>query len=270
MTENDSDKPFVRAIARGMDVIISLGDCPTGLSLSEVAQRVGLDRATSRRILLTLVSLGYVQQNKKQFLLAPKVLRLGFAFLSSTPVWQTAGPYLEQAATTVGGSCSICVLDGDELVYVARANGIRRNLAQVVEVGTRFPLHATSAGKVLLAGLSAAELDGFLSRTALVAFTCRTITDPDALRTEVDRVRMRGWSFSDQEQEDGVRSMALPCRDREGKIVAAINVAVQAARLVDDDLEDQAARLLQELRRVREILEPVIWTYAAPLSFGAR
>ncbi len=156
--------PSVRALSRGLHVITAMSGTAGGATLSDIAGRVDLDRATARRILLTLESLGYVRIADKRFYLAPKVLNLGYAFLSATPLWSVSSPYLAEAAAAVAGSCSICVRDEDMLVYVARANSAKRNLAQLVEVGTRFPLYSTSAGKVLLAGMPAQRFEDYLER----------------------------------------------------------------------------------------------------------
>ncbi|NTI78449.1 IclR family transcriptional regulator domain-containing protein [Rhizobium rhizogenes] len=258
MTDADTEKPFVRALSRGLHVITAMGGTAGGAALSDIAGRVDLDRATTRRILLTLESLGYVRIADKRFYLAPKVLNLGYAFLSATPLWSVSSPYLAEAAAAVAGSCSICVRDEDMLVYVARANSAKRNLAQLVEVGTRFPLYSTSAGKVLLAGMPAQRFEDYLERITLVPFTSRTITDKSALRQAVETIRGQQWAFSDQEQEDGVRSVAIALRNGRGQIVAALNASIQASRLVQDDLDGQLRDHLAVLSKMRLALEPAL------------
>ncbi|ACM31180.1 IclR family transcriptional regulator domain-containing protein [Rhizobium rhizogenes] len=257
MTEDEST--FVRSIARGLKVIEAMSAVQDGLSLSEVAMRVDLDRATARRILLTLQSLGYVRQAEKRFSLSPKVLGLGYAYLSGTPLWSVSAPYLMTAATAISGSCSIAVLQGSEAIYVARQTSGKRSLAQSVEIGTRFPLYCTSAGKVLLTRFSDDEFQEYTATTELNAFTTRTITSAPKLRTEVEHVRKQGWAISDQEYEDGVRSVAVPILDATGKTVAAMVASSQASRLVDDDwraIADDHRRILID---ALEPLAPLWW-----------
>lgn len=258
MSDTDIEKPFVRALARGIDVIIAMTDARTGLSLADIANRVDLDRATARRILMTFEALGYVRSADRRFFLTPKVLTLGYAYLSSTPVLDLLSPYLSQAAADVGGSCSICVLDGDQLMYLARANAVRRNLSQLVEIGTHLPLYATSAGKILLASMEEEALETYLGRVKLVPFTSRTITDVDVLKNAIHMAKRNGWATSDQEQEDGVRSLAIPLRNGAGAIVAALNASVQASVLIREDLEGQQIAQLKILERARSFIEPAL------------
>lgn len=254
----DTEKPFIRALARGLDVISAMTDARAGLSLSEVASRVELDRATARRILMTFEALGYVRSADRRFHLTPKILTLGYAYLSSTPVLDLAKPYLSQAAADVGGSCSICVIDGDQLMYLARASAVRRNLSQLVEIGTHLPLYATSAGKILLASIGEEALEAYLGRVKLVPFTSRTITDVDVLRDAIYVAGRNGWAASDQEQEDGVRSVAIPLRNGAGAVVAALNASVQASVLIREDIESQQSMQLKILETARTFIEPAL------------
>lgn len=254
-------QPFIRALARGLDVIEAMSNQPGGMSLSEVAAAVALDRATARRILLTLKDKGYVRMLDRNFTLAPRVLNLGFAYLSSMPLWHIAAPYLREIAEAAGASCSIGVLDGSELVYMAREQSIKRRTTLRVDIGMRFPLHCTSMGKVLLAGLQPDALDSLLETLPLTAHTRHTITDRDALRAAVDTVRRDGWAVSDQEFEDGIRSVAIPLRNRTGAVIAAMNISSHASRLnQDDDLDSYIRRHVPLLQDAGREIECVLRT----------
>jgi IclR family pca regulon transcriptional regulator len=233
------------------------------LTLSEVAERTGLTRAAARRFLLTLQELGYVGSSGRQFSLRPRVLALGYAYLSSFSVAQIAQPHLEDLAEQLHESCSVSVLDGDDLVYVARASA-NRIMTISLTVGTRLPPYPTSMGRVLLAHMPEAELDALLSRTKLRKLTDNTIVDPVELRAVLATVRRQGWAAVDQELEAGVRSIAVPIRDGSRKVVAAINASAHAARVPMRTLEKQfLPRLVDCARQIDSEL-------ATRLSGGAR
>lgn len=215
---------FVRSLARGLEVITAFDADHPALTLSEVAGRTGLGRATARRFLLTLVELGYVRSDGRRFTLTPQVLRLGTAYLSGLDLPGVAQPHLEQLSAEVGESTSAAVLDGTEIVYVARV-ATRRIMSVGITVGTRFPAHATSMGRVLLAGLDAAERRALLGQGPLAAPTGRTLTGVDDVLAAVDRVAAQGWALVDGELEVGLRSLAVPLRDAGGGVVAALNVS---------------------------------------------
>lgn len=221
---------FVQSLARGLSVITAFDADHPAMTLSDIAARTGLTRATARRFLHTLVELGYVRFDGKEFALTPQVLRLGTAYLSGLGLPQIAQPHLEQLSARLGESTSAAVLDGDEIVYVARV-ATRRIMTVGITVGTRFPAYATSMGRVLLAGLPAPELDDHLARVAPVSLTGRTVVEPAALRAELERVRAQGWALVDQELEAGLRSVAAPLRDRDGDVVAAVNVSTSTHAL---------------------------------------
>jgi len=220
---------FVQSLERGLMVIRAFGPDDPELTLSDVARRTGLTRAAARRFLLTLSDLGYVRSDGKRFALTPRVLELGYAYLSSLSLPEIAEPHLERLAAEVHESSSVSVLDGDEIVYVGRVP-TSRIMRVAINVGTRFPAHATSMGRILLAALPEADLDAYLARADLRALTARTITDPGALRAELDRIRTQGWALVDQELEEGLRSVAAPVRGRDGDVVAAVNVSAHASR----------------------------------------
>ena len=254
---------FVQSLDRGLAVIRCFSSEHPSLTLSEVAERTGLTRAAARRFLLTLQELGYVGSTGRQFSLRPRVLALGYAYLSSFSVAQIAQPHLEDLTEELHESCSVSVLDGDDLVYVARASA-NRIMTIALTVGTRLPPYPTSMGRVLLAHLPAAELDAYLSRTELRKLTERTVVDPAGLRAILATVRSQGWAAVDQELEAGVRSIAVPIQDSSGKVVAAINASAHAARVPMRTLEKEfLPRLLDSARQIDSEL-------ATRLSSGAR
>jgi len=254
---------FVQSLDRGLAVIRCFSSEHPSLTLSEVAERTGLTRAAARRFLLTLQELGYVGSSGRQFSLRPRVLALGYAYLSSFSVAQIAQPHLEDLAEELHESCSVSVLDGDDLVYVARASA-NRIMTIALTVGTRLPPYPTSMGRVLLAHLPAAELDAYLSRTELRKLTERTVVDPAELRAILATVRSQGWAAVDQELEAGVRSIAVPIQDSSGTVVAAINASAHAARVPMRTLEKEfLPRLLDSARQIDSEL-------ATRLSSGAR
>lgn len=220
---------FVQSMARGLAVIKAFDETHKELTLSEVASATGLARAAARRFLLTLSELGYVRTNGRMFALTPRVLELGYAYLSSLTLPQIAEPHLERLVAEVQESASVTVLDDTDIVYVARVP-TSRIMRITISIGTRFPAYATSMGRVLLAGLSRPELDACLERISMRPITAHTLTDEAALRTELDRVRERGWALVDQELEEGLRSLAAPVCDRSGRVIAAANIATHAVR----------------------------------------
>ncbi|MCU1425908.1 MAG: pobR, partial [Microbacteriaceae bacterium] len=194
----------------------------------EVARRADLSRATARRLLLTLDQLGYVRTDGKNFTLTARILELGYTYLSSLSLPELAQPHLEQLSATVHESTSASVLDGGDIVYVARV-AVRRIMTVGINIGTRFPAYATSMGRVLLAGLPRPALDDYLAGLELAPFTERTVRSARDLVTELDAVRDRGWALVDQELELGLRSIAVPIRDASGTVIAAINTSMRAA-----------------------------------------
>ncbi|TFB55162.1 IclR family transcriptional regulator domain-containing protein [Cryobacterium tagatosivorans] len=218
---------FVQSLARGLAVIRAFDADHTHMTLTEVAKRTDLTRATTRRFLMTLEELGYVRSDGRNFSLTPLVLQLGYAYLSGLSLSQVAQPHLQDLSTRLSESTSAAVLDGADIVYVARVSA-RRIMTVGINVGTRFPAYATSMGRVLLAGLSKAELDAYLNFVPLIALTPRTISTRGALLDELDKVRAQGWAMVDQELEVGLMSMAAPIYDGSGRVVAAVNVSLPA------------------------------------------
>ena len=240
---------FVQSLARGLEVIVAFDADHPEMTLTEVAQRTGYSRATARRFLLTLVELGYMRTDGKTFALTPQVLRLGTAYLSGLGLPQVAQPHLERLSAEVGESTSVAVLDGTDVVYVARV-ATRRIMSVGISVGTRFPAYATSMGRVLLAALDDDGLDAYLDAVELRALTPRTVHDPDELRTVLRGVREQGWALVDQELEIGLRSIAAPLRV-DGRTIAAINVSAAAPRV---PLEQLRGRFLPELLKTVDLI----------------
>ncbi|MGH3758076.1 IclR family transcriptional regulator domain-containing protein [Actinophytocola sp.] len=224
-----SGSDFVQSLERGLSVIRAFDHEHPELTLSEVAASTGVTRAVARRFLLTLASLGYVRSDGRFFSLTAKVLELGYAYLSSLSLPDVAEPHLEALVGEVNESSSVSVLDGQDVVYVARVP-VSRIMTVSISVGTRFPAYATSMGRVLLAGLPEPELAAYLSSVRLERLTARTVSSVAALRGELARVRGQGWALVNQELEEGLRALAVPIRDRTGKVVAAVNVSAHASR----------------------------------------
>jgi IclR family transcriptional regulator, pca regulon regulatory protein len=224
------DSDFVQSLDRGLAVIRAFGPGREQLSLSEVARETGLTRAAARRFLLTLVRLGYVRSHNREFSLRPRVLELGYAYLSGLAMPEIAAPHLEELVANVRESSSISVLDGDHIVYVARVP-TKRIMTVAISVGTRFPAYATSMGRVLLAGMSRSELDQYLAEARLEPLTDRTVTDSLRLREIVREVGEQGYAIVDQELEEGLRAIAAPIHGSAGTVIAAINVSAHASRV---------------------------------------
>jgi IclR family transcriptional regulator, pca regulon regulatory protein len=220
----DRDHPdFVGALARGLAVIEAFDSEHRTLTLTEVAARTGLSRGTARRFLLTLASLGYAASDGRAFRLLPRVLRLGYGYLSALDLSEIGQPIVQALSARLGESCSLAVLDGEDIAFVARAEA-RRNYRFALTIGGRLPAHASSLGRVLLAGLPDPELDRFLENATLRPITPRTTTDKAVLRAAIMEARSAGFATVDDELQIGIRSVSVPVRDRDGTVIAALNV----------------------------------------------
>ncbi|WP_194396835.1 IclR family transcriptional regulator domain-containing protein [Microbacterium atlanticum] len=253
----DRSNDTVQSLARGLAVIRAFDAEHPELTLSEVARRAGITRAAAGRFLRTLEHLGYVRGSAasgavgRGFALTPRVLELGFSYLSALSIPEVVQPHLERLSREVDESVSAAVLDGADIVYIARVP-TRRIMSVRITIGTRFPAFATSMGRVLLAGMTDAARDAVLEASALPSFTERTLTRADALRAELDRVRAQGWALVDGELEPGLRSVAVPLHDRRGDVVAAVNVSTSATR---DTVEHVVAEYLPPLRRTAAAID---------------
>ena len=220
---------YVQSFARGLGVIRSFSAGAPRQTLSEVAERSGLSRAGARRILLTLESLGYVRSDGRLFSLSPRILDLGFAYLSSMPIWNLAEPVMQALVSEVRESCSAAVLDGTDIVYVLRVP-THKIMSLSLGVGSRLPAYCTSMGRMLLSALPQAELMQCLAASDRTARTKYTVTGIKDLASRIAQVRKQGWSLVNQELEEGLVSMAAPITNRAGQMVAALNISGQANR----------------------------------------
>jgi IclR family pca regulon transcriptional regulator len=242
---------FVQSFERGLAVIATFDGEHSALTLSDVARRTGITRAAARRLLLTLVQLGYMRMDGRQFALRPKVLSLGYAYLSTISLPEIALPALATVASAVRESAYLSVLDDDEIVCVADVP-VRRIWNASIAVGTRFPAFATAAGRVILANADPIWIDAFLRRGPLPAVTPQTVTDPARLAAELASVRERGWSLVDHELEEGLRTMSVAVHDEAGRAVAAVSVSTLTARTDDHVAIERMLPALQTAARAIE------------------
>lgn len=254
MPQADSDADFVHSLARGLTVIRAFGADAPHLTMSDVAKRTGLSRAAVRRFLHTLVELGYVGLEGRLYSLRPRILELGYAFLSSMSLWDLIQPALQDVSTRLRVTCSAGLLDGVEVVQVARA-GRTEQVIVSFGVGSRLPAFHTAMGRVLLAALPPAERAQRLSRADLRAYTPHTLTDPTRLMAELDLVADQGWAIVDREFEPGLIALGVPLRDRTGKAVAAVVTSARATRL---DAASMRADHLPALLSACERLTPAL------------
>lgn len=245
---------FVQALARGLDVINAFSREEAEMTLTDVAKKVGLTRAASRRFLLTLTQLGYMQTDGRRFRLTPKVLSLGQAYLSSSNLWDVAEPFLENVSRQLRESSSLSVLDGTDVVYVGRVP-TERIMSISLGVGARLPAYCTSMGRVLLAHLEPEALNTYLHNACLEPRTEHTETSPTRIREIIDEVRQEDYAIVNQELEIGLRSCAVPVRRKTGQVIAAMNVGVHAQRVTMGQLVDD---YLPVLRRTADDLQMVL------------
>ena len=236
---------FVQSLERGLSVIRTFSRDRPSLTLSEIAEGTGLTRAAARRFLLTLRDLGYVESDGRQFSLRPRVLELGYSYLSSLPVWEIARPHLEELSDKVKETTSASVLDGTDIVFVARVE-TKRIMSMTLGVGSRLPAWATAMGRVLLADLAPEQLDEYFARVSLQPLNERTVTDERRLRRIIDEARANGWTLVDQEVEEGVRSLAVPLRAPSGRAEAAVTVCSHAFRVSVERVLDEFLPLVSE------------------------
>lgn len=239
---------YLQSLARGLAVLGALGAAPGGMTLSAVAASTALPRATARRSLLTLQRLGYVDCRADRFGPLPRVLDLGYPLLSALPLGALAQPHLADLVRRVHESASVAVLDGDDIRYVARV-AAGRIMSVTITVGTRFPAHATSMGRVLLAGLAPEQRAAWLARAELAPLTGFTVTSPDRLGAVLEQVGRDGYAMVDQELEEGLRAVAVPVRGGSGEVIAAVNVSLHAERT---SAQEARATILPALREAAE------------------
>ena len=245
-----TDPSFMTSLARGLAVLQAFSDARKPQTIAQISQKTGIPRAAVRRCLYTLQQLGYADAELNNYTLRPKVLTLGYSYLSSTPLTISAQPYLNNISRALNESSSLAVLDEDEVLYVARA-ATSRVMSVALNAGSRLPAYCTSLGRVMLAHLPQDQLDAYLERTRLKPVTANTVTAPKKLREVLAGVRQAGYAINDEELEVGLRSIAVPVRGASGRVLAALNVGAQASRASVQQLEKEFLPVL--LRGAQEL-----------------
>lgn len=246
-----SRQAFVQGLARGLDVIRSFGPDRSAMTLSQVSRATGLTRASARRALLTLAELGYVRSEGQVFSLTPKVLELGYAYLSGLSLDKIVEPHLRALVEMTHEVSSLTVLNVPNIVYLVRF-AERRFTSLHISVGSFVPAHATAMGQVLLAHLTAPQIEHYLKTYPLERFTDRTVTDETQFREILSNVRARGYAITDQELVEGIRAVAVPVRDSRDSVIAAINICGQPSRVSILQLRREALPRLKETARLIE------------------
>lgn len=241
------EKEYVMGLEKGLAIIEAFGHHKAPLTLTQASEITGHSKASVRRCLLTLCKLGYALQVGRQFQLAPRTLRLGHAYVASESLTKVAQPILEMTSERTHESASIAVLDSQDVVFVARSTH-RRSLSSGLGVGARLPAYCSATGRVLLSGQPKAYVDFILNRMSRPALTPHTRTGIREIHREIDLVRTRGYSISDEELEIGLRSIAVPIRNGRGDLIAAMSLSVSTSRMTRDQVID---KLLPELETAR-------------------
>ncbi len=247
---NQGDPDFMTSLGRGLAVLSVFSQHPREVTMSQISSDTGISRAAVRRVLYTLEKLGYVGEQGRGYVLLPRVLGLGGAYVASSSMTAAAQPVLDALRDDVHESCSLGVLDGDDILYIARAETVRI-MSIGLRAGSRLPAYCTSMGRVLLAALPRDTLEGYLERTPLRPRTERTITRMEDFLETLEKVRREGVSLVDQELEIGLRSIAVPVRSRSGEVIAALNIGTQAGRV---NLGVMQSQLLPRLREAAQQL----------------
>ena len=233
------DPDFMASLARGLAVVQAFQERKRHLTIAQISHRTEIPRAAVRRCLYTLIKLGYATTDGRTYSLLPKVLTLGHAYLSSTPLAVSAQPYLDRMSEQLHEACNMATLEGDDILYIARSATTQRLISVDLSVGGRLPAYCTSMGRILLAALDDASLQDYLDHADLQTKTSRTLTTPEALFECLQQVRQQGWCIVDQELEQGLRSIAVPVYDASGQVLAALNVSTHAGRVSRSELEQR-------------------------------
>jgi len=241
--DNANPPERVEALARGLAILKCFGRQREHMTLSEIAEATLISRASARRLLFTLVELGYVEQNGRDFSLTSRVMELGYSFLVSMPWWEIATPQMRRISDALNETCVASVLQENDVVMVARTSGSHFTAINM-PMGTRLPAHATAMGRVLLASMSKDQLAQYLESVEPVGMTDYTIVDRDELASKIEQARSDGYALVNEELELGLRTIAVPLHDSEGAAIAAIAVSVYAPRVSEKDLEGKALPLL--------------------------
>ncbi|HBX55001.1 IclR family transcriptional regulator [Pseudomonas sp. UBA2684] len=235
--ELSGDPNFMTSLARGLAVINAFQERKRHLTIAQISHRTEIPRAAVRRCLYTLMKLGYATTDGRTYSLLPKVLTLGHAYLSSTPLAVSAQPYLDRISEQLHEACNLATLEGEQVLYLARSAIPQRLISVDLSVGSRLPAYCTSMGRILLAAMDDDSLHDYLNHADLQAKTSRTLHTPEALWECLQRVRQQGWCVVDQELEQGLRSIAVPVYDSAGHVLAAMNVSTHAGRVPASELE---------------------------------
>lgn len=252
--DQGSDRDFVASLEKGLLVIEAFDASRPRLTLSEVAKLTGITRAAARRYLLTLTKLSYADFDGRYFSLSPRILRLGYAYLSSASLSTRVQPFLEQISEATGESSSAAILDGDDIVYIARS-ATRRIMSIGLGVGSRLPVYCTSLGRAILAYQSEDTIIAYLARVRLEARTPKTVTDKAELHDVLRATREQGFAIVNEELEFGLRSIAVPVIQKSGQVTIALNLSAQAGRVSADEMRE---RFLPSLRAASESLRYLI------------
>ena len=250
-----TDPSFMTSLARGLAVLRAFSDSRRALTIAQISQKTGIPRAAVRRCLHTLKQLGYAEAEMNNFSLRPKVLTLGYSYLSSTPLAVSSQPYLNNISRALNESCSLAVLDEGEVLYIARS-ATSRVMSVALNAGSRLPAYCTSLGRVMLAYMEPAELDAYFAKTQLRPMTDRTVVSQKKLRQILATVRENGYAINDEELELGLRSIAVPVRGASGRVLAALNVGAQAARVSNAQMEREFLPVLQRGAQELSVLLP--------------
>lgn len=234
--DNLTDPSFMTSLARGLAVVKAFSDQRRAMTIAQISHKTGIPRAAVRRCLYTLKQLGYAEAEANNFYLKPKILTLGYSFLSSTPLTISAQPCLNQVSRKLNESCSLATLDDLDVLYISRS-ATSRVMSVALNAGSRLPAYCTSLGRVLLAALNESELKTYFEKVELRQYTDRTIISEERLRAILKMVRQSGYAVVEEELEIGLRSIAVPVRGASGAVVAALNVGAQATRVTKAELE---------------------------------
>lgn len=245
-----TDPSFMTSLARGLAVLRAFSDQRRSLTIAQISLKTGIPRAAVRRCLHTLKQLGYADSEFNNFSLRPKVLTLGYSYLSSTPLTVSTQPFLNNISRTLNESCSLAVLEDDEILYVSRS-AASRVMSVALNTGSRLPAYCTSLGRVLLAHMTEEDLDAYFAKVKLRAMTERTLVSEKRLREILVGVRENGYALIDEELEIGLRSIAVPVRGASGNVLAALNVGAQASRVSKQQMEKEFLPVL--LRGAQEL-----------------
>ena len=235
---------FVSTFARGLRVIEVMGQSTGRQNIAQISEASDLPRTVVRRFLLTLIDLGFVGSDEKDYWLTPKVLRLGMTYLYTLPFWRQSQLVLEELGTRMKQSCAVSVLDDSDIVYIQRFH-TKRILAFSPSIGSRLPAYSVSMGRVLLAGLSEPQFDDYLQSTELLPLTPRTVTDKAQLRTAVAKTREQGYAWSDAEYDESISGLAVPVRNAMGEVVASVNVSLISGEFTEEQARAEFLPLLK-------------------------